>query len=186
MLCAALLASACSAPPRPVAPPPVLRAPPPILEPPEVAVADDERVLGTFRDGSRPLRSRVPAGWEALETADGAGLAAYRLASRVVCTVRSSDASPRVCLDRLCRRVGQPRLAADERETVPRVPILGGEGLRLRVVGRLRGDDAAGRTTLIGVVVPLAEEVLVVELVGPSGGVGAHEDAFDAYCASLR
>jgi len=91
-------------------------------------------------------------------------------------------------INRWCSQMGADDLTADAIAALPRVPMLGTEGILVEIPGAYTGmgDADVPEALLLGAVVMLPQSSVFVKMVGPKATVEANREAFDAFCKSME
>lgn len=82
-------------------------------------------------------------------------------------------------------QMGQAEITAQELAGLPRIPMLGGEGIVAQIDSAAREQSGALDTRMLGAVGELAGRAVFVKLTGPRTLVESERDAFVAFCSSL-
>ena len=84
--------------------------------------------------------------------------------------------------------MGQEPLPQSAVDLLPRIAVLGSEGVLIDLAGDFRGTGGPplSGARLFGFVCPSGASTLFIKMVGPAATMPAHRAAFDALCRSLR
>lgn len=145
---------------------------------------------GQFSEGTRELGYDLPEGWKRGEPRN-MRLVNLEVDADTTCyiAVLPGDAGgAEANFDRWCQQMGQDPVGTDDFEALPRMPMLGAEGITIRVEGQYQGmsGELIDKAILLGVICPLTDETVFVKMIGPAAEVTAQQAKFEAFCRSLR
>ena len=85
-------------------------------------------------------------------------------------------------------QMGQGDLSSTEFDQLPRIDMLGTEGIVVQVDGTYRGmgDELVERAALLGAVCELPARAVFVKLIGPAELVRGAREEFLSFCESLE
>ncbi len=133
----------------------------------------------------------APPGWR-LQPKTGFRLFDYRIGEATECavTVLGGDGGGlRETADRWRRECGLPPLGEAELQALPKVPMLGGEGVLIEAQGdyknAMTGQNVPG-ALLLGVVATRPQGTLFLKLVGPLAEATVQRQALLQFCDGLR
>lgn len=133
-----------------------------------------------------PFTADVPAGWTRL--AESPRLLHHSFGSGGEVYVAMLGGAARQNLDVWRGEVAAKPLADEEYAALPKLPMLGGEGVLMDVGGDFQ--NMSGKKIPDARLLVAAHDsggtITFVKLVGPAADVAAQFDAFSAFCASLR
>jgi len=131
----------------------------------------------------------VPEDWEVLP-ASGIAMASFRPAGRpdTQCTVTvlgGTGGGLAANVNRWRDQLGLEPLDERAVANLPRVPVLGAMATVVEMHGS-PGTDGDDSSALMGLIVPVEGMTLFVKMTGPSDAIVAEQQAFEAFCHSLR
>ncbi|GMW02425.1 MAG: hypothetical protein AMXMBFR84_35610 [Candidatus Hydrogenedentota bacterium] len=92
-------------------------------------------------------------------------------------------------INRWRSQMSLPELASDEIQSLTRIPMLGGEAAMVSMAGEysgMGGQPAKPSYTLYGAVLERPTDIVFVKMTGPTDVVAQYEDAFKAFCGSIK
>ena len=131
---------------------------------------------------------KVPTGWRPLPPGPGrdAGfVAGAGDATRITVSRAGGDLLANV--NRWRGQMGQAPIAQEALAALPTRELLGEKAVRVEIAGSftgMRGDKIAD-ATMLGLVVPRTRQSVFVKMVGPTAGVEAERENFEAFATSL-
>lgn len=136
--------------------------------------------------GNGPFAATVPADWQPKAGSSRFLHHSFGTASEVY--VNSIGGELRELLAIWRSELQLPPLTDAELQALPKLPLLGGDGVLLDARGDYRGTDgrAVADARLLVAARNVDGAVLFVKLAGPADEVTAQEAAFRSFCASLR
>jgi hypothetical protein len=134
-----------------------------------------------------------PAGWTP-QPATAMRVANFTLAdspeSECYLTVLPGEAGGMLAnLNRWRQQMSLEPMAAEDLDLLPRIPMLGGEALRVALDGTyvgMRGDQQSPGYRMLGAALMIDGHSYFVRLTGPVAAIAAQDANFDAFCASLQ
>lgn len=152
------------------------------------AAPDDPDPAPSARPGE--LAFTAPAGWRE-GPARAMRLVTLEVGAETECYVTElggDGGGLALNVERWLGQLGQPAPTEAELAAMPRIPVMGGEGVLVEGDGTFRGMDGAAREgyALLGIVQQREETTLFVKMVGPAAEVAAGRGEFLEFVSSLR
>lgn len=143
--------------------------------------------------GPLALGYDLPAGWEVREPRPmrdiNLGVAGAPDTECFVTVIPGDGGGVEMNINRWASQVGQPDLDPEAIAALPRIEMLGVEAVLVDLEGTftgMRGEVNIPGAVVLGAVAMLEEHGVFVKMTGPAETVRAHEEAFQAFSASLR
>ncbi len=152
----------------------------------------DQRLgLRSAASGAPSLEWDTPEGWQPLP-ATSMRMANFRVGGDADAECFLSLVRGGLALDNINRWRGQMGLEPVDEEAVealPRIPLLGGQAVRVTLDGSyagMGGGEGKPDYRMVGAILEIGANAVTVKMVGPRAILDPQDDAFDAFCASVR
>lgn len=143
--------------------------------------------------GKPALQWTAPEGWRQTQQGSGMRLVTFVMGAtgKTECAVTilgGTGGGMKPNLDRWNGQVGKAALTEAEFLALPRIPVLGGQGVLLHAEGAYSGmeETSIPDQALLGLAVELPGQMVFVKMTGPKSEVAAERARFEAFCKSLR